>query len=155
MSPPHFPFGVHVAVVGSLGGPPALVVLPPPPGPPPTVMQHSCVAPSHAMAPQVIGFVVAVGAGPVPGPEVGPPLGELGTLPVVAPGPPLPALPVGEVPGPPAMDVTDPSSRIFPPQAATSAMVPRESASMEERVICQQPYACGRAAAVSMTSLLI
>jgi hypothetical protein len=135
MSPPHLPVGVQVAVVGSLGGPPALLVLPPPPGPPPTVMQHSCVAPSHETAPHAIGFVV-VGAGRVPKPELGPPVGEPGTLPVVAPGP-TPALPVGDVPGPPEVAVTDPSSRIFPPQAATSARVPREIASIEDRVICQ------------------
>jgi hypothetical protein len=138
MSPPHLPFGVHVATVGSLGGPPALLVLPPPPGPPgppPTVMQHSCVAPSHETAPHVIGFVV-VAPGLAPGPELGPPPGEAGALPVVAPGA-LPALAVGDAPGPPAMAVTEPSSRIFPPHAATSAMVPSETASIEDRVIGQ------------------
>jgi hypothetical protein len=140
MSPPHLPFGVQVAIVGLVGGPPALLVLPPPPGPPPTVMQHSCVAPSHEPPPHAIGFVVVGGVGPMPGPELGPPDGELGTLPVVAPGP-LPALPVAAVPGPPEVAVTDPSSRIFPPQAATSASVakvarvPSEIASIEDRVI--------------------
>ena len=141
MSPPHLPFGVQVAIDGLVGGPPALLVLPPPPGPPPTVMQHSCVAPSHEPPPHAMGFVVVGCAEPVPGPEVGPPVGELGTLPVVAPGPP-PALPVGDVPGPPEVAVTDPSSRIFPPQAATSARVatvarvPSEIATIGERVIC-------------------
>ncbi|MEA2753102.1 MAG: hypothetical protein QOI41_7245 [Myxococcales bacterium] len=134
MSPLHFPLGVHVASAPP-GGPPALLVLPPPP-PPPTMMQHSWVAPSHDAAPHAIAVVGFGDVGPPTGPEVGEPLG---TLPVVPPAP-LPALLVGEGPGP-ATAVTAPSSRIFPPQAAATASVvqdmPIEStrASIEERVI--------------------